>query len=87
MIEEMHSVERNSKKSRRVWIKDNEDKNKYPEGKTVEEMKSGKKRENLQQQSSEQPACNQHLNHSWLLTPSLLQEVNRSHSLCDRSSK
>lgn len=78
-------MEVSSKKgeNRRLWKKD---KNNNPQGKRGKEMESVKK-ENLQQPSSEQPACDQHLNHSWRLTPSPLEEVNCSGSPCERLSK
>lgn len=64
-----------------------EDKNKNPEGKRADGNGKCKERENLQRQSSEQPVCDQHLNHSWRLTPSPPEEVNCSHWPCERSSK
>lgn len=57
------------------------------EGQESEGNGKCKERENLQQQCSEQPACDQHLNHSWRLTPSTPEEVNCSHSPCEHSSK
>lgn len=62
-----------------------EDKNKNSEGKRVRELVE--EGENLRRRSSEQPACNQHLNHSWRLTLSPLAEANCSQSPCEHISK